>query len=233
MTLTNQFAALRITGTWAEHLGRGSAGGIDYPVGYGTAIAAPAAGRITNRRWWGSAGHIVTLSLDEPVATPAGAIRAVQFFHLSAHVAEGHVERGQTIGYSGASANGELYGGDIHVHTNGLTAVGTRIDWIPYAGGSAQAGTPNQEEDDMYTDKDRKRDDDMAWNVKQIKRTLDDANGFVTSEDGKTVTKVAESIRGRFDRILSSLEGGFDASGKNNGKGIRAMASAIKTKLGA
>lgn len=149
MSLINPFADYEITGDWAEHIARGSAGGIDYPVGYGTPIPSPAAGTITNRSWWGSAGHIVTLALDEPV----GPLRAIQFFHLSAHVPEGHVTQGQIIGYSGASANGSLHGGDVHVHTNGLTAVGSRLDWIPYAGGNAQAGTttpsPNQEAPEM------------------------------------------------------------------------------------
>ena len=216
--------------SWANHEarypGQTNRGGVDVVAPVGTPIYAWADGTVIHQPNNGSAGNVVRLALAHD---PGWFLDAK---HLSRYaVPHGTwVQRGTLIGYSGTSG-----GVAPHVHYNLVDPRGIRRNpWHYIDNGTASAGQPAPaQEDDMYSDADRKRDDDMAWNVKEIKKTLDDANGFIS--DGKgNVTKVGESIRGRFDRILYSLEGGVDpVTKKNDGKGIRALVAAVKSKLGA
>lgn len=153
----NPFAELNITGTWLDHASY-SQGGTDYPTGYATPVAAPAAGNLEYDGWCGTAGRRATLHLDHPVkrAAPAsrkhmtggdreaaGPMVAIVFQHLSAAPKAGHVdERDPGIVSSGASANRRDRGGDVHMHVHGLDARGRRLDFTKFIGSE-------EEEDDV------------------------------------------------------------------------------------
>ena len=164
----NPYTAYRVTGTWEDHASY-SEGGTDYPLGYGTPLYAPASGRLVNNGWVGSAGRRATLYLDTPVAraVPAsttvmyggtregtGNMHAIVFQHAKGYLGDGHYYQGDLIGFSGASANGVNYGGDVHLHTHGLDAGGSRVDWLKFQGSAVAAvdQTPILEEDEMIWD---------------------------------------------------------------------------------
>lgn len=139
----NPFVGWRITGTWEDHMSY-SLGGTDYPLPYGTALPAPAAGvlRTSGGRgefaagWVGSAGRRSILTLDTPIRD----VVAVVFQHQSVFGVPGHYEERETCGWSGASASGRDWGGDIHLHIHCLTADGRRRRFESYFGTAASAG---------------------------------------------------------------------------------------------
>lgn len=165
----NPFAGVRITGTWADHASY-SAGGTDLPLPYSTPIPAPASGILRTSGgsgewaagWVGSAGRRSILSLDQPLArhTPRqssppegdGPMTAIVFQHQSRFGPEGHYDITKILGWSGASANGQDYGGDVHLHWHGLNAQGQRVrieSYLPTgtAGGGGTTPIPNLEDD--------------------------------------------------------------------------------------
>ena len=89
MTYKNYLSGLRVSDGWADHVARGSLGGIDYATGVGTPIPAPTDGRVENIPNNGSAGNTVTLW------HPDGS--RDQFLHLSKFVAPGNYRAGDTI----------------------------------------------------------------------------------------------------------------------------------------
>lgn len=104
-----------ISDTWQGHLDRtppSSEPGTDYACAYGTPLVAPDSGWITDTKssTSGATGRYITLSLDDG--------RTVRMLHLSVLGAQhgDHVNRGQVIAYSGASANGSDWGVGAHVH---------------------------------------------------------------------------------------------------------------------
>ena len=155
----NPFSGYRITGTWANHMSY-SLGGIDYPLGYGTPLRAPASGTLrisggTGERaagLIGSAGRRSILTLDKPIL----GLVAIVFQHQSAFGTPKHYDEGEILGWSGASTvvGGVVreYGGDIHLHTHGLHADGHRVDWLGYIHLSPSASpagngmTPSEED---------------------------------------------------------------------------------------
>lgn len=153
----NQFAGVRVTGSWEDHAGY-SAGGTDYPLAYGTAIMAPARGKLyTSGRppgvnesnewacgWVGTAGRRSILMFETPIPRPISAPRrnsppegtgsmvAIVIQHQSAfgiHSGSNLIygENQGPIGWSGASASGQDIGGDTHLHWHGLNAAGQRV----------------------------------------------------------------------------------------------------------
>jgi hypothetical protein len=140
----NPFSGVRVTGTWEDHASY-SAGGTDLPLGYGTVLPAPASGilRISGGSgewacgWVGSAGRRSILTLDTPVYrhTPRrsrpfeaeGPLVAIVYQHQSAFGRAGWHPEGSAIGWSGASASGSDWGGDVHLHWHGLDASGNRL----------------------------------------------------------------------------------------------------------
>ena len=165
--VTNPFDAFPESGDWAGHASY-SAGGVDYPTPYGFEIHAPAAGTLHTSGqpgsgfefkcgWVGSAGRRSILMLDTPMqrseaalSSPpegAGDMVAIVFQHQSQFGADGkHYAQGEGgLGWTGASANGQDWGGDVHVHWHGLTADGHRVRVESFTTGS----TPNPEEEDM------------------------------------------------------------------------------------
>jgi hypothetical protein len=145
----NPFDELNITGTWADHASY-SQGGTDYPTAYGTAVAAPASGTLEYDGWCGSAGRRATLYLDRPVkraarasqrrmhggdVEAAGPLVAIVFQHLSEAPRKRHVvENDPDLVRSGASANTQDFGGDVHMHVHGLDEGGRRLDFTKFIG---------------------------------------------------------------------------------------------------
>lgn len=149
-TIYNPWANYSISGTWQDHMSY-SAGGIDYPLAYGTALKAPAAGTLHTTGgtgefragWVGSAGRRSVLYLDNPITRPAGrpleenegtgALYAIVLQHQSAFGTDGaHYNLGAVCGSSGASADGDDYGGDTHLHVHGLNSSGQRLDFLNF-----------------------------------------------------------------------------------------------------
>lgn len=139
----NPWSGYRMSNDWAGHMSY-SLGGEDYPLGYGVALEAPASGTLQTSGgsgeyaagWIGSAGRRSILHLDNPI----GEMAAIVLQHQSAFATAKHYEEGETIGWSGASANGKDYGGDTHLHVHGLTKGGRRVPFTQYIGGSTGAG---------------------------------------------------------------------------------------------
>jgi hypothetical protein len=137
-------------GTWADHLARtnGLRGGEDYPLAYGTTLPAPAAGRLQTLGGFGefqaganmgSAGRRSVLYLDAAISD----VVAVVFQHQSVMNAAAQYAEGVSVGLSGASANGNDYGGDTHLHIHCLTASGVRRQFTRYfAVGGGPAPNP-------------------------------------------------------------------------------------------
>lgn len=149
-SLYNPWSGYSISGTWAEHMSY-SAGGIDYPLPYGTNVHAPAAGTLHTSGgsgewqtgWVGSAGRRSILLLDQTFpripgrtleqSEGSGNLVAIVFQHQSQFGADNHhYDKGQTCGVSGASADGKDYGGDVHLHVHGLNAAGSRVDLLNF-----------------------------------------------------------------------------------------------------
>jgi len=152
----NPFAAWPITGTWADHMSY-SLGGEDYPTPYGYAFEAPAAGTLRisggfgefRAGWVGSAGRRSILTLDSPIRD----LVAVVFQHQSAFGREGRYDEGDPdCGYTGASANGSDWGGEVHMHWHGLNASGQRLrmsDYISSSTAGSNSRPITEGEDDM------------------------------------------------------------------------------------
>ncbi|OLR95032.1 peptidoglycan DD-metalloendopeptidase family protein [Actinokineospora bangkokensis] len=133
----NPFSGYAITGTWAQHIARGSLGGIDYGVAVGTRLPAPGAGRVTNTPDNGTGGHTVTITHANGYKT--------QFMHLSQFsLANGAtVAQGGTVGLSGGAAGAPGSGNSTgpHVHWHMINPAGTRINPLDYLG-SGSGGLP-------------------------------------------------------------------------------------------
>lgn len=149
-SIYNPWASYTISGSWADHMSY-SAGGIDYPLPYGTAVKAPASGTLhttggsgeTQVGWVGSAGRRSILLLDQAFPRIAGrpleqnegsgSMVAIVFQHQSQFGTDNHhYSKGETCGLSGASADGKDYGGDVHLHVHGLNASAQRVDLLNF-----------------------------------------------------------------------------------------------------
>ncbi|WP_394685321.1 M23 family metallopeptidase [uncultured Microbacterium sp.] len=144
-----------VTDSWQGHKNRNPPSlepGTDYGCAYGTAIRAAESGVVdlVNSGPSTPMGRHVGIKLDDG--------RYVRYLHLSETLVSvgQRVGRAQTIGRSGASANGSNYGSGVHVHVSLWSSpgqyVGNTIDFERYLGDPT---TPPQEEDDMFNDNDR------------------------------------------------------------------------------
>jgi hypothetical protein len=123
-------------GNYQAHLDRTGRGGEDYPLGIGSSLPAPAAGVLQTSGgsgefacgWQGSAGLRSILRLN----TAIGDVVAVVFQHQSSMGAAKAYAEGESVGRSGASANGSLTGGAAHLHIHCLTASGERRQFTRY-----------------------------------------------------------------------------------------------------
>lgn len=159
----NPFASEPITGTWEDHADY-SKGGTDLPLAYGTPIPAPAAGTLQTSGgsgeyecgWVGTAGRRSILHLDSPLSRVSprrsspyeaeGPCVAIVLQHQSAFGTPGWHAEGTIIGDSGASANNDDWGGEVHLHWHGLDAAGNRLRIESFIGTSSTpaggGGTP-------------------------------------------------------------------------------------------
>lgn len=131
----NPFTAYPITGTWAQHIARKSAGGVDFGMSVGTPLPACGAGTITNLANNGSAGNTVTLAL--------GGGWKSQYFHLSRFTTSGRtVAKKAVIGYSGGAAGAPGSGSSTgpHCHWHLINPSGVRVNALNYV--SDTGGAP-------------------------------------------------------------------------------------------
>lgn len=134
----NPFTAYAITGTWQQHIDRGSLGGIDYGVGVGTQLPAAGGGTIENIPDNGTGGHTVTILHDNGYRT--------QYMHLSRFLlADGAVvDQGGIVGLSGGADGAPGSGNSTgpHVHWHMIDPAGTRINPLDFLGGGGGGGIP-------------------------------------------------------------------------------------------
>lgn len=127
----NPFTAYPITGTWQEHLDRGSLGGIDYGMGVGTRLPAAGGGVVTNNPDNGTGGYTVTIRHDNGYLT--------QYLHLSQFLLPNgtRVGMGEIVGLSGGAVGAPGSGSSTgpHLHWHMINPNGTRINPLVYLGG--------------------------------------------------------------------------------------------------
>ncbi|MDQ2586566.1 M23 family metallopeptidase [Saccharothrix yanglingensis] len=134
----NPFSGYRVTGTWQDHLNRGSLGGIDYGMAVGTTLRAAGGGTVTNTPNNGTGGHTVTIRHDNGYRT--------QYMHLSRFLpANGtRVAMGDPVGLSGGAAGAPGSGSSTgpHVHWHMINPSGTRINPLTFLGSNPGTGLP-------------------------------------------------------------------------------------------
>ncbi|MET7640199.1 peptidoglycan DD-metalloendopeptidase family protein [Streptomyces sp. NPDC005438] len=132
------FEAYPLTGTWQEHLDRGSLGGLDFGMGVGTELPAAGGGTVTNIPENGTGGHTVNIQHDNGYQT--------QYMHLSAFVLNNGdtVARGGVVGLSGGEPGAPGSGSSTgpHVHWHMIDPNGTRINPLDYLGGGGGGKLP-------------------------------------------------------------------------------------------
>ncbi|KES09019.1 peptidase M23 [Streptomyces toyocaensis] len=131
----NPFSGYTMTGTWQDHLNRGSLGGIDYGMGVGTRLPAAGAGTVYNTPDNGTGGHTVTIRHSNGYRT--------QYMHLSQFLlANGTwVGIGGAVGLSGGAVGAPGSGSSTgpHVHWHMIDPNGVRINPLTYLGGGGGA----------------------------------------------------------------------------------------------
>lgn len=149
MTISNPFSGYKVSWTWADHIAHGYQGGTDYELPGGTAVVAPAAGTVYNM------GLVVASDAPRPaLQLRLDDGRSIVMLELGDVAATGPVAAGAVI----AHASSEKW---LHVHA--LTASGTRVTFESIVTTTSTASTiTSPEEDDMYTDADRARDQNTA-----------------------------------------------------------------------
>jgi len=232
----NPFVNVRITGTWENHASY-SLGGTDLPTGYGTAIPAPASGILRSSGgsgeyaagWIGSAGRRSVLSLDTPIyrhsprrSSPfeaEGPMTAIVLQHQSAFGGEGHYREGQTCGWTGASANGVNYGGDVHLHWHGLDARGNRLRIESFLPASGTAGTSVTPVDNSKPEPPK--DEDLMIRIQSTNRGIALVGagyyrGLTSNEEviqsGEMITAHHTGNDRQFDLWASMAVGGLSAT---------------------
>ncbi|WP_422738083.1 M23 family metallopeptidase [Micromonospora sp. WMMD729] len=145
----------RISSSWQDHRNRtppSGEPGTDYAVAKGTPVMAAANGtiRLVKTDTSTATGRVVGMAHDDGNYS--------RHLHLSSiTVSTGQrVSRGQTIAYTGASANGSDSGVGPHVHTSlwlntgGPTDFRATVDFENYVGDVTAPNPPDQEVDDVF-----------------------------------------------------------------------------------
>ncbi|MEU6076809.1 peptidoglycan DD-metalloendopeptidase family protein [Micromonospora sp. NPDC047074] len=126
----NPFSGYSITGTWQDHLNRGSLGGIDFGMGVGTRLPACGAGTIQNIPDNGTGGHTVTIHHADGYRS--------QYMHLSQFLLGNgtSVSSGTIVGLSGGAVGAPGSGSSTgpHVHWHMINPSGVRINPLTYIG---------------------------------------------------------------------------------------------------
>lgn len=127
MSYINTLAQYRMSDNWAEHLARGSRGGIDYAVRTNTPIPAPTDGRLENRPMTNGFGNYIRFHHGNGFID--------EYLHLKdgGFVAEGNYKQGQIIGYSGST--GQSTGPHVHWHL--IDPSGRRVNPLDYVDGGS------------------------------------------------------------------------------------------------
>lgn len=116
--------------SWANHVARGSAGGVDLVAAMGSPLYAPADCVLVNIPNNGSGGNTAEMRFSDGWRD--------QYMHLSRFTGAGAKKRGDLVGWSGAS------GGNYapHLHWHRIDPSGTRRNPWDYFGGSGGSGSP-------------------------------------------------------------------------------------------
>ena len=140
-----------VPSSWADHKNRNPPSqepGTDYAIDVGTPVVAADLGRISDRKTSNSyaTGRYVTIALDDG--------RTVRYLHLNsvARNVGDRVQRGDVVGYSGASGNGSDYYYGPHVHVTlwpGAEWNAPTIDFENYVGSEPAPEPPDDEEDEV------------------------------------------------------------------------------------
>lgn len=132
--MTNPFTNYPVSDDWAEHISRGSLGGVDYVMPNGTPLPSMRAGKLTNIPLNGTGGN--TAVVTSPVTSPDGS--KTVYMHLSKFTTPRTVTVGEIIGYSGGilGASGAGSSTAPHLHVHDIDVNGKRI---PPSGASTGA----------------------------------------------------------------------------------------------
>ncbi|MDI1463404.1 M23 family metallopeptidase [Catellatospora sp. KI3] len=146
---------VRISSSWQDHRNRtppSGEPGTDYAVGTGTAVMAATSGTIRYVKTDTSTatGRVVGMAHDDGNYS--------RHLHLSRIIVSTgqRVARGQTIAYSGASANGSDSGVGPHVHTSlwlntgSPTNFAATVDFENHVGDATNPNPPDQEVDEVF-----------------------------------------------------------------------------------
>ncbi|HEY1178647.1 MAG TPA: M23 family metallopeptidase [Phytomonospora sp.] len=141
----NPFTGYPVSDGWAEHIARGSLGGIDYVMPVGTPLPAAGGGVVANTPFNGTGGHTVTIRHDNGYRT--------QYMHLSRFLlGDGtRVGAGAVVGLSGGAAGAPGSGSSTgpHCHWHMIDPGGTRINPREYIGGGGRQPPLDLWKDDM------------------------------------------------------------------------------------
>lgn len=134
--------------SWANHLARGSAGGVDLAYPYATPVLSPANGSlVVDADPGGSGGRMSILYVDHPE------LARIEFLHMSVTAPPGPKSIGQSLGLSGASGFGSDWYYARHLHVHAYHRNGARVNlwnYLPRLAPSGVDGTPiTNSEDDM------------------------------------------------------------------------------------
>jgi peptidoglycan hydrolase-like protein with peptidoglycan-binding domain len=131
MNYINTLSGYRMSDDWADHIARGSRGGIDYATGMNTPIPAPIAGRLENRPDNGNGfGNYIRFHHGNGFVD--------EYLHLNSFVGEGNYAQGQVIGYTGNTGNST----GPHVHWHLIDPSGRRVNPLDYVQGGS-GGAPS------------------------------------------------------------------------------------------
>ena len=138
----NPFSGYPITGTWEQHIARGSLGGIDYGMAVGTRLPAAGGGVVTNIPYNGTGGHTVTILHDNGYRT--------QYMHLSRFLLGNgaRVGMGGVVGLSGGAAGAPGSGNSTgpHLHWHMISPGGARINPLTYIGAGGLPKTTTEQD---------------------------------------------------------------------------------------
>ncbi|MBV1850575.1 M23 family metallopeptidase [Catellatospora tritici] len=136
----NPFTAYPISGSWADHLARGSLGGIDFAMPVGTPLPACGAGTVQNTPNNGTGGHTVTIQHADGYRS--------QYMHLSQFLLGNgtYVQAGTVVGLSGGAAGAPGSGNSTgpHLHWHMIDPAGVRISPLVYIAEHPGGAAPRQ-----------------------------------------------------------------------------------------
>lgn len=209
----------RISSSHADHKDRtppSQEPGTDYGCGYGTNLAAPAAGQIVavSNSTGGATGRYLTIDLDDG--------RRVRWLHLSTILVKvgARVSAGQIVARSGASAWGDEWGVGAHVHVSlfprhsyGGFGPGSTLDFEKYIGTPASGGKPSpttpsgeEEDEDMKVKFGHRKEGVDEWMIvhPQLK------GGYIVTTSKARATAWSRLYKNGWARLATGRKGRYD-----------------------